>query len=43
VSARLRIPKQEDAGGRLHWQVVLTNEDGAASVPVAINLRQLSD
>jgi hypothetical protein len=42
VSAGLRIPRQEDAGGRLRWQVVLTNEDGAASVPVPVDLRQLS-
>jgi hypothetical protein len=42
VSARLRIPRQEDAGGRLHWQVVLTNEDGSASEPFPVDLGQLS-
>jgi hypothetical protein len=43
VVARFRTPRREDAGGHLNWQVVLTNEDGAASEPVAVDLRQLSD
>jgi hypothetical protein len=43
VIATSRIPRLEDAGGRLDWQVVLTNEDGAASEPFSLDLRQLSD
>jgi hypothetical protein len=38
VVGGFRIPKREDAGGRLIWQVVLTNEDGTTSEPVAITI-----
>ncbi len=43
VMARFRTLKREDAGGRLSWQVVLTNEDGAATEPAVLDLRQLFD
>jgi hypothetical protein len=37
VSANfLKTPPRHDADGRLDWQVVLTNEDGTTSEPVAI-------
>jgi hypothetical protein len=36
VHATFGIPRPEDAGGRLDWQVVLTNEDGTTSEPFMI-------
>ena len=36
VVATFAKPKPEDSGGRRAWQVVLTNEDGTTSEPVAI-------
>jgi hypothetical protein len=38
ATATFRIPRIEDAGGRLDWQVMLTNEDGTSTEPVALPL-----
>jgi hypothetical protein len=40
AKATFKIPFLRDAGGRLDWQVVLTNEDGASTEPVALALFQ---
>jgi hypothetical protein len=43
ILARFRTPRREDPGGRLNWQVVLTNEDGTTSDPVPITIPRQSD
>jgi hypothetical protein len=40
ATATFKIPRLRDAGGRLDWQVVLTNEDGSSTEPVAITLHE---
>jgi hypothetical protein len=40
AKATFKIPFLRDAAGRLDWQVVLTNEDGSSTEPVALTFHK---